>query len=93
MSQGYLRWIHTLQLAVADATITYNDGELARLTIFQVLGLNHGHFLQNGLAVIDAKRVQTAYLAGDKAVMKARQGRSLASKKQKTDSTYSSGSF
>ena len=82
-----------LQLAVADATIAYNDGEYGRLLIFQVLGLSHGHHLQDGLVMIDQKRIQNAYVAGDKASMNARQRKSIESKKQKSDPTYSAGSF
>ena len=61
-----------LELAVADATIAYNDGELGRLNVFYILGLSVGKHLMNGLRSIDVKRLQSAYIPGVKSVLKAR---------------------
>ena len=59
-----------LELAVADATIAYNN-------VFHVLGLSVGKHLRNGLRSIDVKRLQSAYVPGIKSVLKARRTRSL----------------
>ena len=82
-----------LELAVADATIAYNDGELGRLNIFHVLGLSVGKHLRNGLRSIDVKRLQSAYVPGIKSVIKARRARALVSKNQENDPNYGAGQF
>ena len=81
-----------LELAVDDAIIAFNDGELARKTIFSALGLNCGVYLTRGLEGIDRKRLKTAYIPGQKAVIKARRIRSLNASLQKDDS-YGAGCF
>ena len=75
----HLIW-ERLELAVADATIAYNDGELGRLDVFHVLGLSAGKHLRNGLGSIDVKRLQSAYVPGVKSVLKARRAHALVSK-------------
>lgn len=82
-----------LELAVNDATIVYNEGEVSRMTIFRALHLNASSHLQKGLQNIDAKRLKNAYIPGLKSVIKSRRARSLAAKGQKTDASYAAGSF
>ena len=82
-----------LQLAVHDATIVYNEGELSRLTTFQALGLSAGRHLRDGLCSLDAQRLKNAYVPGQKAIIKARRARSQVSKQQKDDGSYGAGNF
>ena len=82
-----------LELAVNDATIVYNEGEVSRVTIFRALHLNASNHLQKGFRKIDEKRLDNAYIPGQKSVIKSRRARSLAAKVQKTDSNYAAGSF
>ena len=82
-----------LELAVADATIVYNDGKLARLAIFKELGLDTTSFLVDGLQKLDHVRVETAYVPGEKSIIKARRGRTADSAAQKTDNAYGARQF
>ena len=49
-----------LEVAVYDAAIVYNDGEMGRLPIFQMLGLEQGVAMKTGFRGIDRKRVLPA---------------------------------
>lgn len=82
-----------LRLAVADATIVYNEGERGRLRIFQVLGLNYGEHLQESFNLLDSSRVQNAYIPGQKSFLKARQARPELRKSQAAEGTYGAGQF
>lgn len=82
-----------LELAVADATIVYNSGEMARLAIYDKLGLTITNFMTNRMKLLDRNRIDRAYLAGDRSVIKARRARSQQSAGQKNDITYGAGKF
>ncbi|KAK6188679.1 hypothetical protein SNE40_004810 [Patella caerulea] len=82
-----------LELAVHDATISFNEGELARLTIFEVLKLSAGRYLKVGLNLLDQKRLKNAYVPGQNRTLKARRTRAQQSKAQQNDQNYSSGKY
>ena len=46
-----------LEVAVYDAAIVYNEGEMGRLPIFQMLSLEHGAFMKVSFLDIDGKWV------------------------------------
>ena len=85
--------ISRLQLAVSDASIVYNEGESARLTIFQALELSCGSHLKAGLNILDSNRVNNAYAPGDKGILKARRSRSEIAKNQANGDKYGVGKF
>lgn len=47
------------ELAVADATIVFNDGEVGRLEVFRRLGLNVGKHQMKYAIAIDTKRADS----------------------------------
>ena len=49
-----------LEVAVYDAAIVHNEGEMGRLPIFQMLSLEQGAFMKLGFLCIDRKRVLSA---------------------------------
>ena len=49
-----------LEIAVYDATIVYNDGEMKRCDIFKELGLKVGLLEKCGIRKLDSKRVRAA---------------------------------
>ncbi|KAK6186636.1 hypothetical protein SNE40_005925 [Patella caerulea] len=82
-----------LELAINDATISFNEGELARLTMFEVLKLSAGRYLKVGLNLLDQKRLKNAYVPGQNRTLKARRARAQQSKAQQNDQNYSSGKY
>ena len=46
-----------LEVAVYGAAIVYNEGEMGKLPIFQMLGLKQGVAMKSGFRGIDRKRV------------------------------------
>ncbi|KAG1653183.1 Integrator complex subunit 12 [Nymphon striatum] len=65
-----------LKLAVADATIVFNDEERRRVVVFAKLELDVTAFGVDGLETMDNKHLRSAYAAEQKAVIKARRARS-----------------
>lgn len=49
-----------LEVAVYDAAIVYNEGEMGRLPTFQMLSLEQGAAMKAGFRGIDRKRVMSA---------------------------------
>ena len=49
-----------LEIAVADATIVYNEGESGRLDVFRELGLSVSTFQKLGFRELDLHRVKSA---------------------------------
>ena len=49
-----------LAIAVSDATIVYNEGELGRLELFRNLGLSVGKFQKCGFRNLDLRQVKSA---------------------------------
>ena len=64
-----------LELAVYEATIVYNEGEMARMPVFSKLGFQPGCYTASGLKELDEKRVARAYVAGSATVLAQRQRR------------------
>ena len=82
-----------LELAVYEATIVYNEGEMARMPVFSKLGFQPGGYTASGLKELDEKRVARAYVAGSATVLAQRQRRSVQSSSQRDDSAYISSGF
>lgn len=74
-----------LCLAVADATIVYNDGECGRLDIFPLLGMEAGTWTRQFLKKVDASRVSAGQIQASEAVQFARRLRSLHAAEQNVD--------
>ena len=66
-----------LCLAVADATIVYNDGECGRFGVFEKLGLEVGRWTRLCFQDIDRNRVAAAQIQATDAAQFARRVRSL----------------
>ena len=66
-----------LCLAVADATVVFNDGESGRLPIFTELGMTVGHFTAKCFLDIDNVRIAGARAQAQPAVQAARQRRAV----------------
>ena len=49
-----------LEIAVSDATIVYNDGEMGRIDVFRKLGLCVGSFQREAFRKLDVRRVKRA---------------------------------
>ena len=71
-----------LSLAVAEATIVYNDGELGRLDIFNALGIEPGVYTKQCLAQLDRKRVAAGQIAASSVTQFARRRRALTAAEQ-----------
>ena len=82
-----------LELAIYEATIVYNEGEMARMPVFSKLGFQPGCYTASGLKELDEKRVARAYVAGSATVLAQRQPRSVQSSSQRDDPAYISGGF
>lgn len=80
-----------LELAVADSTIVFNDGELGRLKVFQHLGLRIGRHQQQYALSVDSKRVATAKEAVNPVTISNRKSKNIH--KAPVNNTYSAGAF
>ena len=76
-----------LCLAVADATIVYNDGELGRLNIFHTLGMEPGLRAQQCFAELDKKRLRVigSQIQASEAKKFARHHQALTAAEQEGD--------
>lgn len=66
-----------LCLAVADATILYNDGNCGRLDIFRRLGMQVGHYTSLCFRELDRNRVEAAQIQATEAAQFVRRQRAL----------------
>lgn len=80
-----------LEIAVAEATIVYNDGEVSRLRVYERLGLTRSNFLTNELKRLDLNRLRNAYVSGDRSIILARRANRTQNSADKD--TYGAGSF
>eukprot|EP00745_Piridium_sociabile_P040175 TRINITY_DN76679_c0_g1_i4.p1 TRINITY_DN76679_c0_g1~~TRINITY_DN76679_c0_g1_i4.p1 ORF type:complete len:102 (-),score=19.72 TRINITY_DN76679_c0_g1_i4:66-371(-) len=74
-----------LCLAVADATIVFNDGELGRLDIFNSLGMEPGLWAKQCFAELDKKRVVGGQIQASEAKKFARRCQALTAAEQEGD--------
>ena len=49
-----------LELAAYDAVIVFNEGELGRLPVFRLLGLECGGYMETGFRILDVTRVKSS---------------------------------
>ena len=83
-----------LEVAVYDAAIVYNEGEMGRLPIFQMLGLEQGAVMKAGFCRIDRKRVLSAEKQVTEAAKTGRKRRQVAQAGTSTgDGSYAAGEF
>lgn len=80
-----------LEIAVFDAAIVYNEGELSRLDILKKLKLKPGIYTKQGLEALDKKRIQRAYIPGQASVLGQRRHRAVQSATQSQE--YVPGGF
>ena len=66
-----------IELAVADATVVFNNGELKRRDIFLNLGMEAGHYATKCFQELDSARIHRAGQQGTEAVRQQRQQRAL----------------
>ena len=66
-----------LEVAVYDAAIVHNEGEMRRLPIFQMLSLEQGAFMKVGFLGIDRKRVLSAEKQATEAANTSRKRRQV----------------
>ena len=66
-----------LEVAVYDAAIVHNEGEMGRLPIFQMLSLEQGAFTKVGFLCIDRKRVLSAEKQATEAAKTSRKRRQV----------------
>ena len=83
-----------LQIAVDDASIVFNDGEMGRLDVFRNLNLSIGVHQVSGFQTLDKKRITAANIQCQESSKVKRVQRSLAAA-QKEDKTegYGAGAF
>ncbi|KAK7089330.1 uncharacterized protein [Littorina saxatilis] len=74
-----------LCIAVADATIVYNEGELGRLDIFSELGMEPGVWTTQCMTTLDRKRTVAGQIQACAAMQFARQRRALIAADQEVD--------
>ena len=74
-----------LQIAVDDASIVYNDGEMGRVDIFKNLNLTVGRHQRITYLKIDRKRVRSANTQGMEVSKKRRTERSIAAARETDD--------
>ena len=74
-----------LCLAVADATIVYNEGESGRLDIFTELGMEAGVWATQCFILLDKKRLAAAQIQAHDVMRFARQRRAQAAAEQEGD--------
>lgn len=83
-----------LAVAVYDAAIVYNEGEMGRLPIFQMLGLEQGVVMKTGFRRIDRKQVLSAEKQVTEAAKTGRKRRQVAQAGTSTgDGSYAAGAF
>lgn len=83
-----------LEIAVYDATIVYNNGELKRGDIFKNLGLNFGKYCFQAFSRIDKKRVSSSLIQNlDKTKAKRAKKSVLSSKELDKEEFYVPGGF
>lgn len=89
----------TIQIAVNDATMTFNEGMQARIRVMKKLGLTPGKYSQQALQEFDDKRVRSATkraLESTKEARKCRKKLRLAESTRKSAEegrVYASGQF
>ena len=66
-----------IELAVADATVVFNDGELKRRDIFLNLDIEAGHYETKCFEELDSARIHRAGQQGTEAARQQRQQRAL----------------
>ena len=66
-----------LEIAVADATIVYNEGEQAREAIYDKLGIEPGVYTEFGHKVIDNSRILKSIIASTKKIKELRKERQI----------------
>ena len=82
-----------LEVAVYDAAIVYNMGKIGRLSIFQMLSLEHGAFMV-GFLGIDRKQVLSAEKQATEAAKTSRKRRQVVQAGTSTsDCSYKVGAF
>ena len=83
-----------LEVAVYDAAIVYNEGEMGRLPIFQMLGLAQGAVMKAGFRRIDRKRVLSAEKQVTETAKTGRKRRQVSQAGTSTgDGSYAAGAF
>ena len=83
-----------LELAVSDATIVYNDGELGRLDVFRKLGLSVGNFQKRGFKALDLRRIKSAEIQEKKSSKQNRAKKTIAiADEDSGDDEYKAGAF
>ena len=83
-----------LEVAVYDAAIVYNTGKIGRLSIFQMLSLEHGAFMKVGFLGIDRKQVLSAEKQATEAAKTSRKRRQVVQAGTSTsDCSYKVGAF
>lgn len=65
----------TLQIGVSDAVITWNEGNIARIKVLQLLGIKAGDNTVNILQELDKLRVTKAEWAAQQMTKEARKKR------------------
>ena len=84
MSSGNTVQRQHLELAVAEATVVYNDGEIGIMPIYNKLGLSCGTFTVNEMKRIDSKRITNAYIPGTSSVISSQRACAGISKRMIT---------
>ena len=83
-----------LEIAVYDAIIVYNDGEMKRCDIFKELGLKAGHHQKCGILKLDSKRVRAAEKQTRKGKKQKRAERTIMSVQEENGAeSYQAGAF
>ena len=83
-----------LEVAVYDAAIVHNEGEMGRLPIFQMLSLEQGAFTKVGFLCIDRKRVLSAEKQATEAAKTSRKRRQVVQAGTSTsDGSYEVGAL
>ncbi|KAK3765046.1 hypothetical protein RRG08_023564 [Elysia crispata] len=81
-----------LEIAVLDAAVVFNDGELGRCDIFKKLNLSCGKHMVSGLQKLDSKRIKKS-AARSNADKKVQRQRQQHTQNNTTDETYEAGAF
>ena len=80
-----------LEVAVYDAAIVYNEGEMGRLPIFQMLSLVQGAFMKVGFLDIYRKQVLSAEKQATEAAKTSRKRRQIVQAGTSTSDSYEVG--
>lgn len=81
-----------LEISVYDAVTVFNEGEGARVNVFELLGLKCGKYMLEMMQALDTKRVASATSQATKTSKVQRKQRRM-SKTQEKDSVYQTGGF